>query len=165
MLGNECGPPELSTPFWAYQSLPRSSLTERIPLVILVWSGAALPFPTMPHMQEHLDFGLVRPGLTNTYQPPNLGRDLPSEAFTNLYHRGLGLHIELSIVDRVASIRHQVAGWHRVIGVDNVAHGGEPSAHSERVTRWVVGVAKKNLFRSGRPACILNPMVVKLVGQ
>jgi len=100
----------------------------------------------MPHMQEHLDFGLVRPPFTKAYQGPDLGRDLPRETFTNDYHRGLGLHIELSIVDRVASIRHRVAGWHRVIGVDNVAHGVEPYTHSDGVGTVAVGIAKKNLF-------------------
>jgi len=31
--------------------------------------------------------------------------------------------------------------------------------------RRVVGIAKKNLFQSGRSACFFEPMVVKLVGQ
>ena len=36
-------------------------------------------------------FGLVWPGITNPYQPPDLGAGPPSETFTNLYHRDGGL--------------------------------------------------------------------------
>ena len=104
----------------------------------------------MPHMQEHLDFGLVRPPFTKAYQGPDLGRDLPRETFTNDYHRGLGLHIELSIVDRVASIRHRVAGWHRVIGVDNVAHGAEP-LRTLRKGHTVGGRCREENFEIIRP--------------
>jgi hypothetical protein len=38
---------------------------------------------------------------------------------------------------------YSIERWH------TVAHSGEPYSHSERVTRWVVGVAKKNLFQIG----------------
>jgi len=82
----------------AYQTLPRSLLSERIALAILVWS-------------------------TNAYHPFDLALDLPCEAFTNLYHRDGGLHIDVSVV---ASILHQVAGWQwwtTVIRVDNVENG------------------------------------------
>ena len=50
----------------AYQTLPEYLLAMLKPLVILDWS-------------------------TNAYHPLNLGRDLPCEAFTNLYHRDEGL--------------------------------------------------------------------------
>ena len=50
---------------------------------------------------------------TNTYQPRDLGQNRPRATFTNTYHRDLGLTIELGIM-------HQVAGWARVIRVDNV---------------------------------------------
>ena len=64
--------------------------------------------------------------LTNAYHAADLGAGLPSETFTNLYHRDGGLHIDVSVV---AGIGHQGTGWpgwHRVIRVDNVAHGVEP---------------------------------------
>ena len=69
----------------AYQTLPESVLAVRNPLVILVWS-------------------------TILYHVSDLGLNLPRVAFTNLYHRELGLTIELSIYDRATSIRHQVTG-------------------------------------------------------
>ena len=64
--------------------------------------------------------------LTNAYQSSDLGAGLPSETFTNLDLRDGGLHIDVSVV---AGIGHQGTGWpgwHRVIRVDNVAHGVEP---------------------------------------
>jgi hypothetical protein len=62
---------------------------------------------------------LVTVPFTIAYHPPDLGALLPCCTFTKHYHRGLGLHIDVSVV---ASIQHQVAGWkwwHRVIAVDN----------------------------------------------
>ena len=50
---------------------------------------------------------------TKVYHEADLGLNRPQEAFTNTYHRDLGLTIELGIM-------HQVAGWARVIRVDNV---------------------------------------------
>ena len=42
--------------------------------------------------------------ITILYQASDLSLDLPCEAFTNFYHRGEGLTIELGI-------GHQVARW------------------------------------------------------
>ena len=50
--------------------------------------------------------------ITILYQPADLSLILPREAFTNLYHRGEGRGIDLSVAEVV---------W--VIRVDN---GGEP---------------------------------------
>ena len=49
-------------------------------------------------------FGLVGGGITIPYHMINLGQTLPRAVFTNDYHRGEGLTIELGIM-------HQVAGW------------------------------------------------------
>jgi hypothetical protein len=60
----------------------------------------ALPSLTVSHACQARrigDFGLVGGGITNRYQPLNLGAHLPSETFTNLYHRGGGLTTELDI--------------------------------------------------------------------
>ena len=75
----------------AYQSLPRFLPPMLKPLVRLDWS-------------------------TNAYHSPDLGRILPSIAFTNLYHRGEGLTIEPGISDMVAGWWW----WTTVIAVDNV---------------------------------------------
>ena len=56
----------------AYQRLPYLTPRQRNPLVFLDWS-------------------------TNTYHVRDLGRNLPHEAFTNHYHRGEGLTIDLSV--------------------------------------------------------------------
>ena len=53
----------------AYQMLPESVLAVRTPLVFLDWS-------------------------TNVYHPFDLSLNLPRGGFTNLYHRGLGTHID-----------------------------------------------------------------------
>ena len=55
MIGNGCSWPGSCTPFWVYHSLPRSVLTVRTPLVLLVWSGWSLPLLTIPPIW-------VRPG-------------------------------------------------------------------------------------------------------
>ncbi len=95
---------------------------------------------------------------TNGYQPPDLGADLPCATFTNTYHRGEGLGIDLS----VAGIGHQVAGWATVIRVDNVENG----PHTQnRVDTMVVGIEKIFQIQKGRSACRLKPMVADLVGQ
>ena len=107
-------------------------------MALLVWSEAALPIVTNPAIWV---------------------QGLPREDFTNHYHRGEGLHIDRSVV---AGHQHQVAGWHRVIRVDNGVSHGE---HSRRVRTVVVGIEKKILKSSGRSASIFIPMVVKLVGQ
>ena len=53
-------------------------------------------------------------------------------------------------------------GWPGLYTVRMVVHSGE---HSRRVRTVVVGI--ENFFRKNISwsACILNPMVVKLVGQ
>jgi hypothetical protein len=92
------------------------------------WFGPAIAYQLLPHRTciGLGAFGMVTGQFTNTYHPLNLGAHPPCCTFTNLYHRGLGLHIDRSVV---ASRRHQATGWCRlcrVIRVDNVAHGVEP---------------------------------------
>ena len=83
-------------------------LAVRNPLVILDWS-------------------------TNCYHLPDLGLNLPCETFTNLYHRGLGRGIDVSVVG-------SVVGWASVARVIHSRNGG---THSECVGTMVVGVEKK----------------------
>jgi hypothetical protein len=127
-----------------------------------MYAVLALPIPTISHAGPARRigvFGLVAGGITIAYQVSILGGGLPCRAFTNHYHRGLGLHIDRSVV---AGDQHQVAGWATVIRVDNVENG----RHTQK---WVgtmrVGIEKKILKSSGRSASIFTPMVVKLVGQ
>ena len=143
-FGNGCGPPGICTPFWVYQSLPRSSLTERIALADLVWSASGLPTVTTASDVPDDPFWLVwillpiptkSPFWVHTYRV----RPLPTFTTAN---RGLG--IELGIYDRATSIRHQVAGWHRVIRVDNVENRWEPS---EVAVRWW-SASKRKSFRN-----------------
>ena len=158
-VGNVCRPPGICTPFWPYQSLPDLTHGWRNPLVILVWSGGGLPTVTMAVDVPDDPFWLVwilLPSLTNLRIWVKACRRVPLPTFTTATK---GLHIDRSVV---ASIGHRLGGWARVITVDN---SGGPSAHSERVTRWVVGVTKKIFFQSGRSASKFIPMVVKLVGQ
>ena len=42
-------------------------------------------------------FGLVRPPITNAYQPANLAWPLPSGTFTNCYHRDQTTQIDLGV--------------------------------------------------------------------
>ena len=62
----------------AYQMLPESVLAVRNPLVVLDWS-------------------------TNAYHSPDLGLTFRSATFTNYYHRGEGLGIDVSVVDTVVA--------------------------------------------------------------
>ena len=61
-----------------YQTLPESLLAVRNPLVILDWS-------------------------TNAYQSPDLALHQPCVTFTNHYHRGEGLGIDVSVVGGVVA--------------------------------------------------------------
>jgi len=47
MVGKGLPGPVIRFPMWVYHSLPRSVLTERIALVLLVWWWVTLPFFTM----------------------------------------------------------------------------------------------------------------------
>ena len=114
----------------AYQSLPYLTPPLLKPLVFLVWS-------------------------TNGYHSADLSVDLPCEVFTNHYHRGEGLGIDVS----VAGIQHRVAGWCRVITVDNGRHS------QKAIDTMVVGIEKIFQIQKGRSACRLKPMVADLVGQ
>jgi hypothetical protein len=90
-VGNVCRRRGFSTPIWPYHSLPRSVLTERTQLAVLVWSSAALPTPTVSHARVARRigcFGLVGPPITIAYQSRDLAGDLPRVTFTNHYHRG-----------------------------------------------------------------------------
>ena len=64
-----------------------------------IWFGPVRHYHRLPirTCKQHGGFGLVRPPITNPYQPVDLGRDLPLETFTNLYHRDGGLGIDLSV--------------------------------------------------------------------
>ena len=87
-----------------YQTNQASCRRRRLPIVTRILARGAKPIG---------GFGLVSGWLTNAYQSPDLGRDLPRGCFTNHYHRGLGQGIDVS----VAGIVHQVAGytaWHSV---------------------------------------------------
>jgi len=124
-----------------YQTLPDPVLAVRNPLVVLDWS-------------------------TNCYHPPDLALLLPCVTFTNDYHRGLGQgHWCECSRRRGCHMGSRVEGYRCIERWRTVGHTGEPYTHSERVRTVRVGVEKifrKNISWS---ACILNPMVVKLVGQ
>ena len=92
--GNECTRRGSCTPIWFYHSLPYLTPVMLKPLVFLVWS-------------------------TNTYHRRDLGRSRPSICFTNHYHRTGGEGGQGDDLG-VAGRQHQVAGWCRVIRVDNV---------------------------------------------
>ena len=94
----------------AYQTLPRSLLTERNPLVILDWS-------------------------TNCYHLPDLGRDLPRIAFTNLYHRDGGTGYGLTYRSQSGWVGMVGQGYIQLEWWCTVAHTGEPRAHSDGVER------------------------------
>jgi len=128
-----------------YQMLPGSLLAVRNPLVILDWS-------------------------TNAYQSADLGRNPGQNTITNHYHRGGGQGIDVS-VDQTDRMGHTVKGGWVVQGYNcieqwhTVAHTGEPYGIVRRLqTRWSVS-KRFFFFQKGRSACILNPMVVKLVWQ
>ena len=92
---------------------------------------------------------------TNCYQVADLGRVLPRDTFTNHYHRDGGLGIDVS----VAGIQHRVAGWCRVITVDNGRHS------QKAIDTMAVGIRKFFQIQKGRSVSILKPMVADLVGQ
>ena len=76
------GPPDQNPSDWAcdfpYQRLPDPVLAERNPMVFLAWS-------------------------TNAYQSRDLALALPYKTFTNHYHRGLGLGIDVSVAGGVVA--------------------------------------------------------------
>ena len=121
MLGNVCRPPGFRRRSGSTKHYHISSILGTTPWWF--WFGLVGDYQSLPHRTCPQDgsFGLVRSPFTNPYQAADLGAGLPCVTFTNLYHRGQGLHIELSMVDTVA-------GWHRVIAVDN---SGEWRTHSE----------------------------------
>ena len=129
-FGNGLTRPESCFPIRVYHSLPYLTPPLLNPLVFLVWS-------------------------TNCYQPPDLSVDLPCATFTNHYHREQGLGIDVS----VAGIQHQVAGWCRVITVDNGRHS------QKAIDTMVVGIRKIFQIQKGRSVSRLKPMVADLVGQ
>ena len=93
--------------FWiggsrAYHSLPYFPHPRHDALVLLAWSGHRLPT------------------LTNLPIWVLACRAVPLPIITTAA-KGLGDTEHIA-----ASIQHQVTGWHRVIRVDNVAHGVEP---------------------------------------
>jgi len=108
--------------------------------------------------------------ITIPYHSSILGQILPRETFTNHYHRDLGQGIDVS-VDQTDRMGHTVKGGWVVQGYNcieqwhTVAHTGEPYGIVRRLqTRWSVS-KRFFFFQKGRSACILNPMVVKLVWQ
>jgi hypothetical protein len=86
--------------------------------------------------------------VTTAYHSPDLSLNLPCLAFTNLYHRDGGQGTD-------SHIDHKVAGWCRVITVENDGtqwHSVENRRHHQKwVTRWhsdLVGVEKKKEKKS-----------------
>ena len=51
-------------------------------------------------------FGLVTPPITTAYHSADLGRNLPCDSFTNLYHRGEGDWIKPDTPSRVGEYGH-----------------------------------------------------------
>ena len=103
----------------------------------LVWSGGGLPSLTIGPFWVHTCRADALPTITTAA-------------------KGQGIDVS------VAGIRHQVAGWHKVIAVDNVENG----RHTQKWAGTMrVGIAKKIFSESGRSASKFTPMVVKLVGQ
>jgi hypothetical protein len=122
-VGNVCRRRGFSPPFWVYHRLPRSLLSERIALAILVWSGPGLPTVTTTLRVPDDPFWLVWISLPILTMPPFWVHTYRGNALPTFTTAAKGLHIDRSVV---ASIGHQGtgwAGWHRVITVDN---GGEP---------------------------------------
>ena len=150
-VGNGCGGAAFVAPSWVYHSLPRSSLSERIRLVILVWWGQGLPTITVSHAcLGTTHWGFWFGGLTVYHCLPSPGsgsapavlylyQSLPPRTRDRVY-----THIDIHIV---ASIGHRVAGWATVITVDN---GGGWRTHSER-GRHHAGRYRKENFRIIRP--------------
>ena len=137
-----------ATPSWVYHRLPRpgtrpkskgSHMCRPLPNITGSCARGADPIGA---------FGLVRRRVTNcyhdlvcagrrflvgldpvtiAYHAGILGWPLPLETFTNHYHREQGIRYTLTYSHRPPA----PGGWvGTVIGVDNVAHGGEPSEHS-----------------------------------
>jgi len=103
--------------------------------------------------------------LTNAYQSSDLGAGLPSETFTNLYHRDGGLGIDLSVGGDVRWCGSRVRGGQGYIQLEWWRTVENTRCGSERWHTGLVGIAKKKSFSSGRSASKFIPMVVKLVGQ
>jgi hypothetical protein len=139
-VGNVCRRRGSCTQIWPYQSLPYPVLAELEPLAILVWSGGPLPIVTTPHM--HLAWWFWHGQVIVYHRLPSPGSGC-TPAACDLYQplpprrRGQGTDSHI-----VTGDQHQVAGWHRVIAVDN---GAEPRTHSMWVTRWA-RCQKENLF-------------------
>ena len=121
-----------------------------------MWRGGSDAYQSLPYLTPPLLKHLVDlDWSTKVYHPLNLGRDLPRETFTNHYHSDGGLDIDVS----VAGIQHQVAGWCRVITVDNGRHS------QKAIDTMAVGIEKIFQIQKGRSVSILKPMVADLVGQ
>ena len=106
-----------------YQTLPDPVLTERIALVVLVWSGPGLPTVTTTSHVPADAFWLVWISLPIVTKSPfwvHTCRGTPLPIITTATK---GLTIEPGIDDRATSIGHQGTGGARVIRVDN---GAEP---------------------------------------
>ena len=114
----------------------------RLPILTISHAAPAKPLG---------DFGLVYQLLPLC----DLGRIRPQDTFTNHYHREQGLGIDVSVAGR----QHQVAGWCRVIAVDNGRHS------QKAIDTMVVGIEKIFQIQKGRSVSILKPMVADLVGQ
>ena len=85
---------------------------------------------------------------TNCYHSPDLALPLPCETFTNLYHRGEGQGIDLSMGGGGSLAWQSGRGYTGLERWYSVAQRGEPYTHSDGVTRWWVGVGnekEKNL--------------------
>ena len=153
-VGNGCGGAAFGAPSWVYHRLPRSSLTERIPLVILVWSACGLPTVTTTSDVPDDPFWLVWillpiPTKSRIWVCPCRAVPLPIRTSAD---RGLGdtEHI-------VASRGHQGTGWCGSCGVtavDDVAQRGEPRRTLD-VGQDGAGRYRKENFQIIRPVGML----------
>ena len=98
-------------------------------ILLPIWVYHSLPWADYYTQDWHG----VNLGLTIPYRTSDLSLDLPRATFTKYYHRTLGLTFELGIIC-------QVAGWARVIRVDNVENRGSDSG---RIDTVAVGIEKK----------------------
>ena len=100
-------------------------------------SDLGLPIVTKVRHYTH-NRACVNLAVTIPYHSPDLSLGRWLEAFTNCYHRTLGLTIELGIIC-------QVAGWATVIRVDTVENRGSDSRRIDTVAT-VAEKKKEKIF-------------------
>ena len=118
-----------------YQIHHATGRFRRLPNVTKILARGAKPIGRL---------GLVTPPITTAYHSRDLGRNLPCDSFTNLYHRGEGDWIKPDAPSRVGEYRH--SGCHMGSMVKGY-RSRSPSEPSGVVARWVVGIEKKKFSR------------------